>query len=176
MTVTTYYCSKALIRDFQHVMARAGHPKRTLAKRILLAVLGTLFLLCALLLLLIGGGAFEYAFGILDLVCGIMCIVSAIWYYDRLARIALRSMPKNLDKMQFTFSENSILIDNALEHCEHNYSVFYGVCESRRLFVLMLTDRLGYSIDKSVLSEEETENLRNILQTRFSGPLIVYNI
>ena len=67
-------------------------------------------------------------------------------------------------------------IDDALEHCEHPYHVFHGIYEARRVFVLLVTTRIGYVIAKSDLSEGETEQLRALFKEKFEQPLVYFDV
>ena len=67
-------------------------------------------------------------------------------------------------------------IDDALEHCTHAYSAFCGIYESRRIFALLMTPRVGYIIAKTDLSEEQMQELRTLLQEHFEVPLIYYDV
>ena len=85
-------------------------------------------------------------------------------------------MTKQVDTVTYTIDEDTVIIDDALEHCEHPCHVFLGVYESRRLFVLMLTKRQGYFIAKEDLAEGQEEALRQRLKTQFEAPLQYFDV
>ncbi len=83
---------------------------------------------------------------------------------------------KEMDEIKYTFAEECVMVDSSLEHCESPYHVFQGIYESKRIFVLLLTQRIGYIIAKEDLSEEELSELRAILKAKFEVPLIYYDV
>ena len=54
--------------------------------------------------------------------------------------------------------------------------LFCGIYESRRIFALLMTPRVGYIIAKTDLSEEQMQELRTLLQEHFEVPLIYYDV
>ena len=173
MTITTdYKKNKALLADFNHVVARAVRRRRTMGMRIFCGIFGVLGLVAGGLLLWIGE---DIPIAILGLVAGAFFAFRAVFYYQYIGFLAGRLLTKRVDQVVYTFDDEGVSVDNALEHCEHPYHVFEGVYESRRLFVLLVTNRVGYLIAKSDLKGEEIEALRALLQTRFEVPLTTYD-
>ena len=177
MTVrTSYQRNKSLFTDFHHVAALATRRRRVLATRIFYGIFGVLGILCGVVLLFIGGDTRNYVMAALGLLFGAYFLVRALFYYRYLGFFTSRMMTKQVDTVTYTIDEDTVIIDDALEHCEHPCHVFLGVYESRRLFVLMLTKRQGYFIAKEDLAEGQEEALRQRLKTQFEAPLQYFDV
>lgn len=177
MTVrTSYQRNKSLFTDFQHVAALAMRRSRVRAVRIFYGIFGVLGVLCGAVLLFIGGASSNYVMAALGLLFGAYFLVRALFYYRYLGFFTSRMMTKQVDTVTYTIDEDTVIIDDALEHCEHPCHVFLGVYESRRLFVLMLTKRQGYFIAKEDLAEGQEEALRQRLKTQFEAPLQYFDV
>ncbi len=173
MTITTdYRKNKALMQDFHRVVAYAVRRKRVLAQRIFYGVFGVLGTAAGLLLLPVGG---YVPAALVGLLAGVFFLVRCVFYYQYLGFFSARLMVRQVDSVRYTFGDDGVTIDDALEHCVHPYHVFQGVYESRRTFVLLLTGRIGYIIAKDDLSADETAALRALLEERFEAPLVVYD-
>ena len=177
MTVrTSYQRNKSLFTDFQHVAALAMRRNRVRAVRIFYGIFGVLGVLCGAVLLFIGGASSNYVMAALGLLFGAYFLVRALFYYRYLGFFTSRMMTKQVDTVTYTIDEDTVIIDDALEHCTHAYSAFCGIYESRRIFALLMTPRVGYIIAKTDLSEEQMQELRTLLQEHFEVPLIYYDV
>ncbi len=174
MTILTDYKKhKALMKDFHHVVALAVRKRRVLAQRIFYSIFGFLGIAAGILVLAIGG---NMAIGLVGIAAGIFFAVRALFYYAYLGFMSGRLMAKQIDTVRYTFDKENVIIDDALEHCEHPYHVFHGIYEARRVFVLLVTTRIGYVIAKSDLSEGETEQLRALFKEKFEQPLVYFDV
>ena len=177
MTVqTSYQKNKSLFTDFHHVAALATRRRRVLATRIFYGIFGVLGILCGVVLLFIGGDTRNYVMAALGLLFGAYFLIRALFYYRYLGFFTSRMMTKQVDMVTYTIDEDTVIIDDAMEHCEHPCHVFLGIYESRRLFVLMLTKRQGYFIAKENLEAGQEEELRALLEARFETPLQYFDI
>ena len=186
MTITVDYLKNChRMKDFQHVVALATRKGRVLGQRIFYAIFGVLGLGSGVLLLLIydqleGDGVSSILIAVLGLLAGAFFAVRALFYYQYLGFFSGRVMRKRLagyvSEVRYTFGEEEMTVDDALEHCSHPYSVFQGCYESRRLFVLLLTPRTGYFISKEDLEPGEEEALRALLTERLSKPPVYYDV
>ncbi len=177
MTITTnYQKNKALMTDFHHVAALATRRKRVIRERIFFGVLGVLGLLCGILLFFVGEDVSEYAMAVLGTLAGVHFFVRSLFYYQYLSFFTRRRMIKEMDTITYTFEDEYVSVDTSLEHCENPYRAFQGIYESRHIFLLMLTNRVGYVIAKEDLSEQELVQFRALLEVRFDVPLIYYDV
>ena len=174
MTITTdYRKNKALMTDFHHVVGLAVRRKKVLAQRVFYSIFGVLGLASGVLLLVIDS---DHAVALLGLLAGAFFAVRAVFYYQYLGFLSARLMLKQVDSVRYTFDDEGVTIDDALEHCVHPYHVFQGIYESRRTFVLLITNRIGYIIAKTDLSDEEISALRALLNARFEVPLKYFDV
>ena len=174
MTITTdYRKNKALMTDFHHVVGLAVRRKKVLAQRVFYSIFGILGIAAGALLLFIGENP---AVAFLGLLAGGFFAFRAVYYYQYLGFFSARLMTKQVDSVQYTFDDEGVTIVVALEHCTHPYHVFQGVYESRRTFVLLVTNRIGYIIAKTDLSEGEITALRALLKERFEAPLTYFDV
>ena len=186
MTITTNYeTTQALMTDFHHVTALATRKGRVLAQRIFYTVFGLLGLGNGILLLLIfgeidGNPASTLAIAVLGMLFGAYFLFRAVFYYPYLGffrkYVMRRRLSGRVSEVRYTFDKAEMTIDDALEHCTHAYSAFCGIYESRRIFALLMTPRVGYIIAKTDLSEEQMQELRTLLQEHFEVPLIYYDV
>lgn len=170
---TNYKKNKKLFADFQHVVALAVRRRRVLGERIFCGIFGVLGVTAGVVLLALGENLALAAAGI---IFGAYFLIRALFYYRYLGFLTGRMMTNRVDVVEFTLDENTVMIDDALEHCEHPCHVFLGVYESRRIFVLLLAYRQGYFIAKEDLSEEEITQLRALLQKNFEVPLRYFDV
>ena len=174
MTFTTdYRKNKKLMTDFHRVAALAMRRWRVLSQRIFYGVFGVLGIGCGIVLLVAG---IEIPIALLGLLVGAYFISRMLFYYQYLGFFSGRLMAERVDHVQYTFGDEGVEIDDALEHCVHPYHVFHGIYESRRIFLLLVTNRIGYIIAKSDLSAEQETALRAILKERFEVPLVYYDV
>lgn len=169
--VTSYKKYKGLMTDFHHVVAQATRRGRVIGQRIFYGIFGFLGIASGCTLLFIATDRTEYSVAALGLIFGIYFAIRCLFYYQYLGFFTGRMMTKEIDEVIYTFDEEKVVIDNALEHCEHPYHVFFGVYESKRIFVLMVTKRIGYIIAKADFTQEELERFRALLCDRFEVPL-----
>lgn len=173
MTITTdYRKNKELMTDFQRVVGQAVRRKKVLAQRVFYAIFGILGLAAGILLLPTGE---NLPGAVLGLLVGAFFAVRAVFYYQYLGFFSARLMVKQVDHVTYTFDDEGVTIDDALEHCVHPYHVFKGIYESRRTFVLLVAERIGYVIAKGDLSEGELTALRALFRERFEAPLTYFD-
>ena len=177
MTITTnYQKNKAVVNDFFHVVTLATRRKKVRIERIFYTALGVLGLWAAVVLFFVGEDIAEYTMAVLGTLAGIHFFLRGVFYYQYAGLFSRRRMIKEMDEIKYTFAEECVMVDSSLEHCESPYHVFQGIYESKRIFVLLLTQRIGYIIAKEDLSEEELSELRAILKAKFEVPLIYYDV
>lgn len=177
MTITTdYKQNKKLMTDFQRVVGQALRRRKVLAQRIFYGIFGVLGIFSGIVLLLIAEKTAEFALAFLGLLFGIYFFIHAAFYYQWLGFFSGRMLVKEVSEVKYTFEQDQVVIDDALEHAEHPYHVFTGLYEARRIFVLMVTSRVGYVIAKDALSEEELARFRALISEKFEIPLVQYDI
>lgn len=182
--LSDYEKSAALMADFHHVTALATRRGRVLAQRIFYGVFGFLGLFNGALLLWIGvvdgNDTATWSIALLGLLFGAFFAVRGVFYYQYLGFISGRVMKKRLaghvSEVRYTFGDTDLTVDDALEHCVHPYHVFMAVCESKRIFALLLTPRVGYMIDKRDMKPAEIEALRAWIGAHFEKPLTYYDV
>ena len=80
--------------------------------------------------------------------------------HAKIGRVMKKRLAGHVSEVRYTFGDTDLTVDDALEHCVHPYHVFMAVCESKRIFALLLTPRVGYMIDKRDMKPAEIEALR----------------
>lgn len=177
VTITTdYKKNKKLMTDFHRVVGTALRRRKVIAQRIFYGIFGVLGIFSGISLLLIAEETSDWTIAFLGLLFGIYFFIRAVFYYQWLGFFSGRMLVKEVSTVQYTFGEETVSIDNALEHCEHPYHVFTGLYEARRIFVLMVTPRVGYVIDKAAFSEEALAQFRALMAEKFEVPPVQYDI
>lgn len=177
VTITTdYKKNKKLMTDFHRVVGTALRRRKVIAQRIFYGIFGLLGIFSGISLLLIATDSTKYSVAALGLLFGAYFFIRAAFYYQWLGFFSGRMLVKEVSTVQYTFKEDKVVIDNALEHCEHPYHVFTGLYEARRIFVLMVTPRVGYVIEKAAFSEEALAQFRTLMAEKFEVPLVQYDI
>ena len=177
MTISTsYQKNQNLMTDFHHVVSSATNPKRVVGQRVFYSIFGVLGISCGALLLALAEETSNYIMAVLGLLFGVYFAARAIFYYQYLGFFSARVMTKQIDEVTYRFEDDVLVIDDAVEHCEHPYHVVQGIYESKRTFVILITNRVGYIIAKNDLTEEEMLKLRNIFENKFEVPLVYYDV
>jgi len=165
--VKTNYTYKG-IKQFQRIALKKMLKARMQGVRIFYAVVGAFSLVCGFILLWLN----EYlALMIVAFALSAFFLLPAIFFQSFMAWSAMRRIHKSVKEVVYTFGEERLMIDNAVEKKSYEYSAIYALFESKDHFFIFLTIQTGYTLSKSAFTIGAPGELKEFLVEKTKKPM-----